>query len=130
MIMRTSDAKAIDGFSTDYYMYTEDMDLCKKVNKFLKKKVLFLPDYSLIHLGGVSESQNISYDKQKKLFENDLYFVKKYNGTKEAIKTRKKIINAYKIRYKILKILYKRCDRDFQLKKTTKAMEIIEGIKL
>lgn len=129
MIMRTSDAKAIDGFSTEYYMYTEDMDLCKKVNIYLKKRILFLPDHSLIHLGGASESQNISYDKQKKLFENDLYFVKKYYGQKEAMKTKEKMIKAYGIRYNLLKLLYKKHDRDSQLKKTMKAMEIIEGIK-
>lgn len=28
MFMRTSDAKKIGGFSTDYYMYMEDMDIC------------------------------------------------------------------------------------------------------
>lgn len=30
MVMRTKDARAIGGFSTEYFMYTEDMDLCKK----------------------------------------------------------------------------------------------------
>ena len=68
MIMRTIDARSIDGFSTEYYMYTEDMDLCKKVNAYLHKLILFLPSPSLIHLGGASESQNVNYNKQKKLF--------------------------------------------------------------
>lgn len=76
MVMRTADAKKIGGFSTEYYMYTEDMDFCKKIETKLQKKILFLPNVSLIHLGGASEAQNVNYKKQKKLFENDLIFVK------------------------------------------------------
>ena len=129
MAMRTPDAKAVGGFSTEYYMYTEDMDLCKKVSIYLNKKTLFLPDHSLVHLGGASESQNIGYDKQKKLFENDLSFVKKFYGEKETQKTKEKMIQAYRIRLNMLKMFYKKQDRDFQLKKTVNALEIIEGIR-
>ena len=129
MVMRTPDAKAVGGFSTEYYMYTEDMDLCKKVDLYLKKKILFLPDHSLVHLGGASESQNISYDKQKKLFENDLFFVKKFYGEKEAQKTKEKMIQAYRIRLHMLKMFYQKHDRDFQIEKTEKALEMIEGIR-
>lgn len=125
MIMRTSDARAVDGFSTEYYMYTEDMDLCKKVNSYLKKKILFIPNHSLIHLGGASELQNLNYNKQKKLFENDLEFVKKFYGEKEAKKTKEKMIKAYNIRLELLKKFYKKDDRERQLKKTEKSLIIL-----
>lgn len=129
MIMRTSDARAIDGFSTEYYMYTEDMDLCKKVNSYLKKKILFIPDRSLIHLGGASESQNINYNKQRKLFENDLKFVKKFYGEKEASRTKEKMIKAYRLRQKLL-LFYRKNDKDFQIDKTKKAISIIKELKV
>lgn len=128
MIMRTIDARSIDGFSTEYYMYTEDMDLCKKVNAYLHKLILFLPSPSLIHLGGASESQNVNYNKQKKLFENDIRFVEKFYGKKEALKTKKKMINAFRTRLNLLKALYKKSDRDTQIRKTKKSIDILMKI--
>lgn len=39
----------IGGFSKEYFMYFEDVDLCYKVNK-QNKKVLYYPDASMYHL--------------------------------------------------------------------------------
>lgn len=128
MVMRTAEAKKVGGFSTEYYMYTEDMDLCKKIETIINKKVTFLPDYSLIHLGGASESQNVNYNKQKKLFENDLQFIRKFYGSKESNNTKEKMIKAYKLRLNILKIFYKQNDRDLQIEKTRSAIKMLSEI--
>lgn len=128
MIMRTSEVKKIGGFSTEYFMYTEDMDLCKKVEIILKKQVLFLPHVSLIHIGGASESQNFNYNKQKKLFENDLYFVNKFYGKDEQIKCKKYMISAYKLRLFLLKRFYKKSNRKIQIDKTQKSIQMLQEI--
>lgn len=126
MVMRTNDAKQIQGFSTEYFMYTEDMDLCMKVKRQLKKKVLVLMSISLIHLGGASEGQNISYNKQEKLIRNDAYFVKKFYGNSESRST---IVLAYKatmIRLWLLLIGYWKYDRDVQINKTKYLIDIFK----
>ena len=44
-------------FSTDYFMYSEDVDLCFKV-KAIGLKTYYVPTAIITHLGGVSSSQN------------------------------------------------------------------------
>lgn len=85
MFMRTADAKEIGGFSTDYYMYIEDMDICWKVRHQLNKLVYYNADVSMVHLGGVSEKQNRSYSKQEKLYTNTFLFCQKFYGRKKAV---------------------------------------------
>lgn len=98
MFMRTSDAKKIGGFSIDYYMYMEDMDICWKVWHQLNKKVLYNADISMIHLGGASEKQNQNYSKQEKLYINTFLFCKKYYGIKKTYRLYKLIMDLYRIR--------------------------------
>lgn len=129
MIMRTTDAKTVGGFTTDYYMYTEDMDLCMKIKRQLQKKTYYMAKYSLIHLGGASESQNASYVKQEKLLLNDLTFIKKYFGDRCAEDARKKMMLAYFIRKILLYGLYWKSDRDYQIEKTRIASEIVSKLK-
>nr|WP_277424158.1 glycosyltransferase family 2 protein [Adlercreutzia sp. ZJ304] len=89
---RTMDIKAIDGFSKDYYMYTEDMDLCIKMSTLLGKHTVIFPDKKVIHIGGVSELQNMSYHKFRKMQENELVFIKKFYP---------ELLNRYKLLKKI-----------------------------
>ena len=105
LILKTSDAKKVNGFSTDYYMYTEDMDLCKKIEKFLNKKCYYLANNKLIHIGGISESKNINYDKLKIILRNKLIFIKKFYSDKEIKKAYKSMMSTYKIRYFITLLL-------------------------
>jgi len=63
----------INGFAEDYFMYVEDVDLCKKIALQGKKRV-FLPNLSYIHYGGFNKS------KQHLLIEGYLIYVAKYFG--------------------------------------------------
>lgn len=128
MIMRTKEAKEIRGFSTEYYMYTEDMDLCQKVTRILGKKIYYTAAHSLIHLGGASESQNINYNKQEKLLNNDILFIRKFYGDESARKTLKHMYIAYLIRLLLLKCFYYKRDRKLQIEKTQKVMSILKEI--
>lgn len=125
MIMRTSEAKRVGGFSTEYYMYTEDMDLCKKVQVVLKKRVYFIAEKSLIHLGGASEIQNVSYDKQLKMTQGKMLFNEKYYGLDSRRKAKIWMLMGYRLRSAMVKLLYWRNDRCIQIKKNMNAIKCI-----
>ena len=106
MILLTEDAKKISGFSTEYYMYTEDMDLCMKMKRNLNKKTYYISSRSLIHIGGVSESKNVNYNKMKKLIENNALFAMKFYNKKKSKAVIKSFIKSYYIRLFALKLFY------------------------
>ena len=128
MIMRTSDANVVHGFSEEYFMYTEDMDLCKKIQTFLNKKIVFNADVSLIHLGGASEVQNVNYIKQKKLFQNILIFCEKFYGLKEADKTLRNMRMCYYIRLLLLKSLYYKENRNYMIEHDKKILSFLKEV--
>ena len=129
MVMRTKDARAIGGFSTEYFMYTEDMDLCKKISVILKKQIYFISGVSLIHLGGASEAQNVNYNKQKKLFQNDMIFVRKFYGESEAKRAKQKVMKAYLLRKLLLTAAYWKKDRSKHLSKTEEAYNFLKNVE-
>jgi len=56
MMLRREVAQQVEGFSTDYFMYAEDMDLCAKVAK-AGHAILYVPEAVIVHYGGASSSQ-------------------------------------------------------------------------
>jgi len=58
------------GFNPDYFMYTEEVDLCYRVKK-MGYDIAYLPQWEIIHLGGASSTKEfpiISEYKGIKLF--------------------------------------------------------------
>lgn len=106
MILRTDDARKIDGFSTEYYMYAEDLDLCKKMKSNLGKSVYYLANIKLIHIGGVSESKNVDYKKLEKLITNKIKFIEKFYGKRKALKTATALYNVYNSRMYLIEMFY------------------------
>lgn len=91
----------VGGFSEDYFLYSEDMDLCYKVYK-KGLKILFTPDYEVIHIGGHSEANdNNSTNKFKKMLDSRLVFSKKYNFKKNMVT----FLYSYTIKFCISSIL-------------------------
>jgi len=68
----------IEGFDENFFLYFEDIDLCKRV-RVSGKKVVHFPHFQIIHAGGESMS---SEKKQKEYYyaSQDYYF-KKHFGT-------------------------------------------------
>jgi GT2 family glycosyltransferase len=56
MMARREVVEQVGGFSTDYFMYAEDMDLCVKVAK-AGHAILYVPEAIIVHHGGTSSSQ-------------------------------------------------------------------------
>jgi len=75
----------IGGFSEEYFMYSEDVDICYKCrNKGLKN--YFLPDVTVIHYGGGSSSKKeISSFSAVMCRESRLRYFKKTKGFPYAI---------------------------------------------
>jgi hypothetical protein len=51
--------EAVDRFSTDYFMYSEDIDLCHKVRK-IGWKIRYVPSAVVLHYGAGSSSRSRS----------------------------------------------------------------------
>jgi GT2 family glycosyltransferase len=58
MLCRTRELKNIGGFSPEYFLYFEDFDLSRR----LEKKVL-LPTMKIIHLGGNTARKGLKHIK-------------------------------------------------------------------
>jgi hypothetical protein len=56
IMLRRDIFEKVGGFSVNYFMYAEDVDLCYKVRQ-LGLKTYFLPDAAVIHYGGSSAKQ-------------------------------------------------------------------------
>lgn len=77
LLISKQDCQRIGGFSTDYFMYAEDMDIAFKIHK-LQKKVVFSPNFKVVHVGGNSEKQDVSSTKKEKMFSSRKVFSDKY----------------------------------------------------
>jgi N-acetylglucosaminyl-diphospho-decaprenol L-rhamnosyltransferase len=56
MMARRDVVEQVGGFSTDYFMYAEDMDLCVKVAR-AGHSILYVPEAEIVHHAGGSSSQ-------------------------------------------------------------------------
>jgi N-acetylglucosaminyl-diphospho-decaprenol L-rhamnosyltransferase len=56
LMIQRSDFDAIGGFSSDYFMYGEDMDLCMKATR-AGLGVFYLPTATVVHFGGKSSGK-------------------------------------------------------------------------
>ncbi len=54
LMMRSEDFKNLRGFDEDYFLYSEDVDLCYRIHQ-IGKKVYFFPGSKIVHaIGGAS----------------------------------------------------------------------------
>lgn len=72
----------VGGFDEDFFMYFEDMDLCKRVRN-AGKKILFYPAFCVKHKSGESYSQEEK--KQKKdYYKSQEHYFKKHKSKLET----------------------------------------------
>ncbi|MCF7795655.1 glycosyltransferase family 2 protein [Patescibacteria group bacterium] len=74
---RSNFIKNIGGWNLDYFLWWEDVDLCKKVYD-LGKKIIYTPTSEVIHYEGRSFNQVESIKKQKRFNKGMKIYSKKY----------------------------------------------------
>ena len=57
MMLAKDTFEKINGFDEDYFLYVEDVDFCKKIEKIGLRRI-FLPTFSYIHFVGFNKSKN------------------------------------------------------------------------
>jgi hypothetical protein len=76
----------VGGFDENYFMYFEDIDLCKRVSNG-GYSIQYVPSVSMIHLGGKSygnHRDNISYEYRR----SQLRYYDKYNSVMQRMLVR------------------------------------------
>ena len=58
MLFKTTDFKQLQGFDERYFLYMEDADLCRKIQK-TNKKILYFPNVEIIHQHQKGSSKSI-----------------------------------------------------------------------
>lgn len=85
LMIKKEDFESVNGFSCDYFMYSEDIDLCHKMRMY-GKKIYHIPDSNVIHFGGGStESTKNSNFSIILMISASYMFQKKFFGIYRAI---------------------------------------------
>ncbi|MDC3345115.1 galactosyltransferase-related protein, partial [Flavobacteriaceae bacterium] len=58
MLFKTEDLLRLNGFDNRFFMYMEDVDICKRIDQLGKKK-LFYPKVEIIHTHRKGSSKSI-----------------------------------------------------------------------
>lgn len=74
----------VRGFDKDYFLYFEEMDLCKKVID-AGGKVIYLPSIKLHHIGSVSSKKNYYYFTKMFYKGKLLFYNKHFTGSKKYV---------------------------------------------
>ncbi len=77
-MIKKDDFLQMGGFDEDFFLYFEDIDLCRRI-KMSGKKILVSDDMSLKHSSGASAKNTTT--QKKHYYEAQDHYVKKYYGT-------------------------------------------------
>jgi GT2 family glycosyltransferase len=83
IMMERSTFERIGGFSTEYFLYAEDIDLCYKV-WHAGLRVCFVPDAEIIHFGGGSSAKEASGFSVVVMSQSIERFLQKTRGRRYA----------------------------------------------
>lgn len=90
----------IGGLNEEYFMYSEDMELCYKVKK-RAGRVIFFADAEIIHLYNQSGKNKFNKKREKVVTESTIKFLKEnYNGINKYA-----IISILKLRFLLKQII-------------------------
>lgn len=69
VLIRKENWNKVNGLDEDYFMYVEDVDFCKKLQK-LGKRILFYSNYSYIHFVGFNPSRELKLINGYKIYSS------------------------------------------------------------
>ena len=77
IFIRADVFKQVNGFDQDYFMFSEEVDLCKRVSN-LGLKIIYYPELQIHHIGSVSGKKNYSLFTIRTYSSKDIYMSKHY----------------------------------------------------
>ncbi len=77
MMLKAEDFNTVGGFDTNIFLYYEETDLCKRLQK-IDKFAYLIPDAKFIHFHGASTPKSIAIKTELKI--SLLYIIKKHYG--------------------------------------------------
>ena len=83
MLMRSETFRRIGGFSPEYFMYGEDMDLCARI-RHLGLNVYYVPTAEVVHHGGGS-SRRVSTSSSVWMRRSVYHFILTHHGQSSAV---------------------------------------------
>lgn len=76
--------ESIDGFDKDYFMFYEEVDLCKRISN-KGYKIIYCPKYSIHHIGSVSGKKDYTLYTIRTYSSKYLYISKHYKSFYEFL---------------------------------------------
>ncbi|MCB9247186.1 MAG: hypothetical protein H6613_00875 [Ignavibacteriales bacterium] len=84
LFIRADIFKEINGFDKDYFMFFEEVDLCKRVSN-KNYKIIYLPKLSIHHIGSVSGKKNYTLYTIRTYTSKFLFVSKNYISINKVI---------------------------------------------
>ena len=81
MWVRQEDFEKVGGFDENFFLYFEDVDLCRRLRK-RGKKIIYFPESEITHLG--SGSQMEEKERKKVYYASQDYYFQKHFGKFQA----------------------------------------------
>ena len=105
MLMYSNTFRAVGGFSSQYFMYGEDLDLCFKVRR-LGLRIYHIPSVAIIHHGGGSSFGEFNKFSAVLMCESVYLFIRTNRGLVAAITYRVLMAVSSLIRVPLLGVAY------------------------
>lgn len=96
LLLRRSAVEAVGPLDEEFWMYSEDTDLCYRIHR-AGWKVYYLPDVEIVHLGGAS-SRQCRPESVARLYGSKVRFFRKHYGLITAILLSVVVAIAYAIK--------------------------------
>ncbi len=76
MFIRREVFQKVGGFDTNFFMYSEEVDLCRRIQDS-GGKIVYFPAVELIHIGSIGSKKNYSFFT-KTSYESKYYYIDKH----------------------------------------------------